>query len=248
MNEKASFQGIVATFDLVSPRKISQILPVFQYNSSVSTQSHDILANYVASSVQWYKCYGTLRPRGNTKKYRTPDEMISKTQLKDSDYSDDGSDFTGGNRSSRRHKTHEPKQEKHQMTSRQESASAKRLKNESFEVVDFTVDYESPLENYDEDTHEKQYSSPRDMKSDSQTKVNLMDKGKHQDNDAPKKEATPEWVLNLMSSVKRLEQKVDNNINEVEALKKKETAKHEIQAVIKSEKSEDKNNVDLSEN
>ena len=122
------------------------------------------------------------------------------------------------------------------------------MKNESFEVVDFTVDYESPLENYDEDTHEKQYSSPRDMKSDSQTKVNLMDKGKHQDNDAPKKEATPEWVLNLMSSVKRLEQKVDNNINEVEALKKKETAKHEIQAVIKSEKSEDKNNVDLSEN
>ena len=244
MNEKASFQGIVATFDLVSPRKISQILPVFAYNSSISTQSHDILANYVASSVQWYKCYGTLRPRGNTKKFRTPDEMISKTQLKDSDYSDDGSDFTGGNRSSRRHKTHEPKQEKHQMTSRQESASAKRLKNESFEVVDFTVNYESPLENYDEDTHEKQYSSPRAMKSDSQTKVKL----KHQDIDAPKKEATPEWVLNLMSSVKRLEQKVDNTMDEVDALKKKETAKHEIQALIKSEKSENDINVDLTEN
>ncbi len=34
------------------------------------------------------------------------------------------------------------------------------------------------------------------MKSDSQTKAKLMDKGKHQDNNAPKKEATPEWVIN----------------------------------------------------
>ena len=86
------------------------------------------------------------------------------------------------------------------------------------------------------------------MKSDSQTKVKLMDKGKHQDNDAPKKEATPEWVIDLMSSVKRLEQKVDNTMDEVDALKKRETAKHEIQALIKSEKSENEVNVDLTEN
>jgi hypothetical protein len=46
------------------------------------------------------------------------------------------------------------------MTSRQDSASVKRLKNESFEVVDFTVNYESPLEDYDEETHEQKYSSP----------------------------------------------------------------------------------------
>ncbi len=82
------------------------------------------------------------------------------------------------------------------------------------------------------------------MKSDSQTKVNL----KCQDIDAPKKEATPEWVIHLMSSVKRLEQKVDNTMDEVDALKKKETAKQEKQTVIKSEKSEDENNVDLTEN
>jgi hypothetical protein len=196
-------------------------LPVFKYNSSVSTQSHDILANYVASSVQWHKCFGTLRPRGNTKKPNTPDEMIARTQLKDSNYSDNGSDVTFSDRSLRCHKKKDTKQEKHQMTSRQDSASLKRLKNESFEVVDFTVNYESPLEDFDEETHEKQYSSPRAMKSDSQTKVKLMDKGKHQDNDAPKKEATPEWVINLMSSVKRLEQKVDNTMDEVDALKKK---------------------------
>jgi len=35
----------------------------------------------VASSVQWHKWFGTLRPRGNTKKPKTPDEMISRTQL-----------------------------------------------------------------------------------------------------------------------------------------------------------------------
>jgi hypothetical protein len=99
-----TFQGIVAKFDFVSPRKNSQILPVFKYNSSVSTQSHDILANYVASSVQWHKCFGTLRPRGNTMKPKTPDEMISRMQLKDSDYSDDGSDVTFSNRSLRCHK------------------------------------------------------------------------------------------------------------------------------------------------
>jgi hypothetical protein len=193
-----TFQGIVTKFDFVSPRKISQILLVFKYNSSVSTQSHDILANYVASSVQWHKCFGTLRPRGNTKKPKTPDEMISRTQLKDSDYSDDGSDVTVEDRSLRRPKTPEPKQEKHQMASRQDYASTKRLKNESFEYMDITIDYESPPEDIGEITHEKQYSSPRAMKSDYQTKVKL----KHQDIDEPKKEAMPEWVINLMSSVK----------------------------------------------
>jgi hypothetical protein len=39
-----------------------------------------------------------------------------------------------------------------------------------------------------------------------------------------------------MSSVKRLEQKVDNTMVEVDALKKTETAKQELQTVIKSKK------------
>jgi outer membrane murein-binding lipoprotein Lpp len=82
------------------------------------------------------------------------------------------------------------------------------------------------------------------MKSDYQTKVKL----KHQDINEPKKEAMPEWVINLMSSVKRLEQKVDNTMDEVDALKITETAKQELQTVIKSEKSGDENNVDLTDN
>jgi hypothetical protein len=110
--------------------------------------------------------------------------------------------------------------------------------------MDFSVDYESPPEDFGDTTHEQKYSSPQAMKSDSQTIVKL----KHQYLNAPKKEATPEWVINLMSSVKRLEQKVDNTMDEVDTLKKKETAKQELQTVIKSEKSGDDNNVDLTEN
>jgi hypothetical protein len=76
-----------------------------------------------------------------------------------------------------------------------------------------------------------------------------MDKGKQQVNDAPTKEATPEWVLTLMFSIKRLEQKVDNTMDEVELLKKKETAKQqELQPVIKSEKNGDEEDVELVEN
>jgi len=135
------------------------------------------------------------------------------------------------------------------MTSRQDSGSAKRLKNESFEVEDFTLNYDSPFEDFKEESHGKQYSSPRAMKSDSQNKVKVMDKGKQQDNDAPKKEATLEWVLTWMSSVKRLEQKVDNTMDEVEVLKKNETAKEqELQPVIKSEKSGDEEDVELVDN
>ena len=92
------------------------------------------------------------------------------------------------------------------MTSRQDSGSAKRFKNKSFEVQDFTLNCNSPLEDFDKESLGKQYSSPQAMKSDSQTKVKVMDKGKQQDNDAPKKEATPEWVSTLMSLVKILEQ------------------------------------------
>ena len=52
-----------------------------------------------------------------------------------------------------------------------------------------------------------------------------------------------------MSLVKRLEQKVDDTMDEVEVLKKKETAKQrELQPVIKSEKSGDEKVVELVEN
>ncbi|MFN9982155.1 MAG: hypothetical protein ACK53Y_19670, partial [bacterium] len=42
-----------------------------------------------ASSVSWHECYGTLRPRGNTKKPKSPDDMFAKTGIPDA--GDDGS-------------------------------------------------------------------------------------------------------------------------------------------------------------
>jgi len=207
-------------------------MPVYKYNSHVSTQSHDILANYVESSVQWYKCYGTLRPRGNTKKPKTPEDMVARSQLWDSDYSDDGSEITFSDRTLRCHKQQDTKQEKHQMASRQESGSAKRSKNETVKVEDFDLNYDSPLEEFDVESDGKQYSSPRVLKIDSQIK----DKGKHHvKGNLKKKESPPDWVLTLISSVKRLEQKVDNTSNEVELLKKDTAKDQEKETVVKSE-------------
>ena len=52
-----------------------------------------------------------------------------------------------------------------------------------------------------------------------------------------------------MSSVKRLEQKVDNTMDEVELLKKIETTtEQELQPVIKSEKSGDEEDVEFVDN
>jgi hypothetical protein len=59
-------------------------MPVYQYNSKVTSESHDTLANYIASSVHWQKCYVTLRPRGNTKKPKAPEDMIAKSGIHDS--------------------------------------------------------------------------------------------------------------------------------------------------------------------
>jgi hypothetical protein len=64
----------------------------------VTSESHDILPNYVASQFQWHKWYGTLRPRGNTKKLKMPDEMFANTGIPDpvTDCSDDAdSEFLG---------------------------------------------------------------------------------------------------------------------------------------------------------
>jgi hypothetical protein len=68
-------------FGFIPARKISHVMPVYQYNSRVTSESHDIFANYVASSFTWHKCYGTLRPRGNTKKPKLPEEMFAKTGI-----------------------------------------------------------------------------------------------------------------------------------------------------------------------
>jgi KaiC/GvpD/RAD55 family RecA-like ATPase len=99
------------------------------------------------------------------------------------------------------------------------------------------LNYNSPLEEFDEETHGKVFSSPWAMKSSSRIKVKVMDKGKQQVKDAHKKESTPQWAFTLMSSVKRLEQKVDSTMDEVDVLKKKRNHKRtRIVACYKIEK------------
>jgi hypothetical protein len=47
------------------------------------------LANYIASSFQWHKCYEALRPQGNAKKPKTPEDMNAKSGICYSSGSDD---------------------------------------------------------------------------------------------------------------------------------------------------------------
>jgi len=103
-----------------------------RYPLMILLESHDILANYVASSFQWHKCYGTLRPRG--KKPKSPEEMFAKTGIPDPETDcsyDTDSEFQGSGgytlngRTLRKHVLKEIKQEKHQ---REETVSASLAK------------------------------------------------------------------------------------------------------------------------
>jgi hypothetical protein len=116
-------------------KKISQIKPSYKYNSKVNSESVDILANYVASSVQWHKCYGTLRARGNTKKASTtkPQKSSQLHESSDIDYSDfvehQGSrylDFEPSERTLRRNVPGTNIQGKRHDTTTKEKSSAKR--------------------------------------------------------------------------------------------------------------------------
>jgi hypothetical protein len=58
-------------FDSINGGKNSLIKPLYKYNSKVNSESADIMANYVALSFQWHKCYGALSATGNIKKEST---------------------------------------------------------------------------------------------------------------------------------------------------------------------------------
>jgi hypothetical protein len=138
--------GIISKFDFVPSQKISPVMPVYRYNFKVTSESHDILANYVASSVQWHKCYGTLRPRGNAKKPKTPDEMTVEEGLCDSSLSGDESIISYSERTLRCQVNPQTKQEKHHMEFQGEPDYVKRSKGESFEDENFDFGYDSNLE------------------------------------------------------------------------------------------------------
>jgi len=127
----------------------------------------------VVSQFQWHKCYGTLRPRGNTKKPKMPYEMFAKTGIPDpeTDCSDDtDSEFQGSggytpnDRTLRKHVFKEIKQEKHQREERVSASPAKRAKSEPFEVGDFDFDGEDNMEDFDVGNLDLKVSPLRVMK------------------------------------------------------------------------------------
>jgi hypothetical protein len=139
-------------------RKRSHIMIVYQYNSKVTSESHDILANYVASSFTWDKYYGTLRPRGNNKKPKSPEEMFAKTGIPDleTDGSDDtDSEFLGSggytlnDRTLRKHVPKDIKQEKQKRDEKVSVPPAKKAKSELFKVDECYFNNEMPMEDFD---------------------------------------------------------------------------------------------------
>jgi len=168
-------------FWFISSRKISHVMPVYQYNSRVTSESHDILVNYVASSFTWHKCYGALRPRGNTKKPKSPEEMFAKTGIPDPET--DGSDDTGSellgscagwtpnDRSLRKHEPKDIKQEKHQRDETLGASPAKRAKSDPIEIDDFYLNDEDNIEDFDAGNLDLKVSPLKFMKPEIKTGI-----------------------------------------------------------------------------
>jgi hypothetical protein len=96
-----TFQGIVLNIILFPQEKFHKLWQCF---SITLVLAHKVVTFWLIMWHLQFKCFGTLRPRGNTKKPKTLDEMIARSKLKDSDYSDNGSDVTFSDRSLRCHK------------------------------------------------------------------------------------------------------------------------------------------------
>jgi len=149
-------------------------MPVFQYNSKVTSESHDILANYVASSVSWHKCYGTLRPRGNTKKPKLPDDMFAKTGIPDAEHDGSGdsdSEFLGSwagwtenDRTLRKHTPKAIKKEKHQRDKTMGVSPSKKAKSDLIDIDDFDLDDGENNEDFEAGTLDLKDSSLKTVK------------------------------------------------------------------------------------
>jgi hypothetical protein len=154
-------------------------MPVYQYNSKVTSESHDILANHLASSFLWHKCYGTLRPRGNTKKPKSPDEMFAKTGIPDTEIDGSGdsdSDFLGScggwtenDRTLRKHTPKAIKKEKHQRDETMAASPSKKAKSDPIDVDVFYFDDVDEPEDFDAGTFDLKDSSLKFVKPEIKT-------------------------------------------------------------------------------
>ena len=220
-------------------------MPVFRYNSKVTSESHDILANYVASSVSWHKCYGTLRPRGNTKKPKSPDDMFAKTGIPDAE--DDGSGdsdseflgscagWTENDRTLRKHTPRAKKQEKHQRDETMDISPSKKTRNDPIDVDDFDFDDGEDNKEFEEETYELKPVKPEIMTG--MKPSNLKSDNKVAEKQDP--EEPPKWFKTYAASVVKMEKQLLVTMERVEELKgiknEKEQPKQDIQPEEKDE-------------
>ena len=201
-------------------------MPVFWYNSKVTSESHDILANYVASSVSWHKCYGTLRPRGNTKKPKSPDDMFAKTGIPDAE--DDGSSDSD-DRTLRKQTPRGKKQEKHQRDETMDISPSKKTRNDPIDVDDFDFDDGVDNKEFEEETHELKPVKPEIMTG--MKPSNLKSDYKVAEKQEP--EEPPKWFQSYAAAVGRIKKQLIVTMEKVEELKevknKKEQPKEDIQ-------------------
>jgi hypothetical protein len=225
-------------------------MPVYQYNSRVTSESHDILANYVASSFTWHKCYETLRPRGNTKKPKSPEEMFAKTGISDpeTDGSDDtDSEFLGScagwtpnDRSLRKHAPKDIKQEKHQRDETLGTSPAKRAKSDTIEIDDFDLDDEDNIEDFDVGNLDLKVSPLKFVKPEIKTGMKPSKlKDDYKVKEKQESEEPPKWFQAYAAAVGRLEKQLNVTMEKVEELKdtkmKKEQSKKDDQPEEKHE-------------
>ena len=243
--QKITTNDINRLFAFIPARKISQVMPVFRYNSKVTSESHDILANYVASSVSWHKCYGTLRPRGNTKKPKSPDDMFAKTGIPDA--GDDGSgdsdsEFVGScagwtenDRTLRKHTPRAKKQGKHQRDETMDISPSKKTRNDPIDVDDFDFDDGEDNKELGEETYELKPVKPEIMTG--MKPSNLKSDYKVAEKQEP--EEPPKWFQAYAAVVGRLEKQLIVTMEKVEELKEvkneKEQPKEDIQPEEKDE-------------
>jgi hypothetical protein len=208
---------------------------ISSHNSKVTSESHDILASYVASSVSWHKCYGTLRPRGNTKKPKSPDDMFAKTGIPDAENDgrgDSDSEFLGSCAAI--------KKEKHQRDETMGVSPSKKAKSVPIDIDDFDLDDGDDNRDFDAGTLDLKDSSLKPVKPEIKTGIKPSNlKSDYKVTEKQKPEEPPKWFQAYAAVVGRREKQFIVTMEKVEELKdtknEKEQPKEDDQPEEKDE-------------
>ncbi len=112
--------------------KLSRVKLAFAYSDEKLNQNVKVMANYVASGVQWYTSYGTIRYRGNVSKNKVAKGKKTPQSGSESDASevekDKDNPYTNFEASDRTLRVHTNKGRRDD--TKQEQFSAKKMKVE----------------------------------------------------------------------------------------------------------------------